>query len=67
MDPRPRRADDGPIVNDLILGLVLGYLAGTAGMFLTFYFARLAGGAESAVEKAVESITASGGIRAPRV
>ncbi|HJK89115.1 MAG TPA: hypothetical protein RMH85_27275 [Polyangiaceae bacterium LLY-WYZ-15_(1-7)] len=54
-------------MNDLILGLVLGYLAGTAGMFLTFYFARLAGGAESAVEKAVESITASGGIRAPRV
>lgn len=50
-------------MNDLTLGLLLGYLAGTAGMFLTFYLARLAGGSE---EPQREHATANG-IRAPRV
>lgn len=31
------------VVNDLVLGLVLGYIAGTAGMLVTLWFARLAG------------------------
>jgi hypothetical protein len=50
-------------VNDLTLGLLLGYLAGTAGMFLTFYFARLAAGPK---EPALEHVTANG-IPAPRL
>ncbi|MCB9623537.1 MAG: hypothetical protein H6723_09420 [Sandaracinus sp.] len=49
-------------MNDLTLGLLLGYLAGTAGMFLTFYFARLAGGPPEGLR---EHATANG-IRAPR-
>jgi hypothetical protein len=53
-------------VSDLIIGLVLGYLAGTGGTIVTLFLARLgSGNADRMVERAVESITANG-IPAPR-
>lgn len=33
-------------MSDLVLGLVVGYVAGTAGMLLTFLLARTAAGPE---------------------
>ncbi|MBX3250445.1 MAG: hypothetical protein KF901_24935 [Myxococcales bacterium] len=52
-------------MSDLLLGLVLGYLAGTAGMFLTFYFARLASGSTERRRRLADVVTANG-IPAPR-
>lgn len=51
-------------MSDLLLGLVLGYLAGTAGMFLTFYFARLASG--STERRRFADVATANGIPAPR-
>ncbi len=46
-------------MSDLVIGLVVGYLAGTVGMLVTLYLTRHSGAAELA-ERAVESITANG-------
>lgn len=46
-------------MSDLVIGLVVGYLAGTVGMLVTLALTRHSGTAQLA-ERAVESITESG-------
>jgi hypothetical protein len=45
-------------VSDLVIGLVVGYLAGTVSLLVTLALTRHSGAAELA--EAVESITANG-------
>jgi len=58
LDPIAHPPEDGH-VSDLVIGLVVGYLAGTVSLLVTLALTRHAGAAEL-VERAAESVTANG-------